>query len=202
MKKVFGYMKEHFSTFLIFGLSIIAIVSAIALPGLFCMLSKSAKDKWWAEINLVGLIFGSSKLHYRIEGNVSVLPFSGGISYFAIATFVLFIAGITLLILDLVKPGKNFKIFGLSALILSCVTVFLVPLAGTPINIVADPSLPEVAGEDIGSWTFREFVLVRKYKIGIAAYFYCMSLILVCLSQFFKELGKILKAKGFGQKKY
>lgn len=203
IKRVFGYMKAHASTFILFALAIIALVAAIALPGITSNIAPSDKIKGWAEINLINLVIGNSNIVYRLDENVTLVASTGGISYFAIATFALFFIGIALLILDLVKPGKNFKFFGLMALILSCITVFLVPLMGTPISILpTDPALIEAAGEDVGSWAFRDFVLVRKYKVGIAAYFYCISLVLFGLSQFFKELGRIRKEKGKGQKKY
>ena len=203
VKKVLGFIKSHMSTFILFGLAIVAMVAAITLPGITCNIAQSDKIKAWAEINLINMVTGNANLVYRVEESVSTVAFTGGISYFAIATFALFAVGFILVILDLVFPGKNLKFYGLIAIILSCVTVFLVPLAGTEISILpTDAALIETVGEDYGVWAFRDFILAREYRIGIAAYFYCISLVLLSLSMFFKELGKILKAKGFGQKKY
>ena len=199
IKRTLGFVKEHLSSFILLFLSIIAIVAAIALPGITANIAESKNITAFAEINLLNLAIGySSIINSTDTANGIKLTYaasSGGISYFAIVTFVLFVIGIALIILDLIFSGKNLKIYGLIALIFSCVTVFLVPLAGTPIVV-------EEGFKYSGSYAFRDFCLLFKFRVGVGCYFYCMFIIIAALMMFFKEIGRILKAKGFGKKTY
>lgn len=189
-----SFIKENLSSLILILLAIFALIVAIGLPGATYSFAESEEVDANGEINLISLMFGSGEIINRVEQTVTRQAYSGGLSFVALFSFVLLVASVVLIVLDFIFKGKNLKFYGSICMVVSGIAIFFSLTLGTPF-VVGNVEL-----------SFKDFWVTTNapsdWHIGLACFLYAVPTIIGGGMVFFKELGKILKAKGFGQKNY
>jgi hypothetical protein len=176
---------KNLPIFIVVGLVALALILAFAFPGATFYQEETTlgvTSYQSNKISLYSIIFGGlsgtsvSAIGNTVTTNeISVL---GGMSYFALISFILLVLGLVLVVASLVVKDKKLDLIGSALLVLAGIFMFLILVAGADITIegnVKDHVL-----------TFKE--MFEEYKLGAGAIIYAILAILAGLVGGFNAL--------------
>ena len=176
---------KNLPIFIVVGLVALALILAIFLPGATYYQEETTLGVTSSQsnkINLYSLIFGgiSGTAVSTIGNTVTTNEISalGGMSIFALISFILLVLGLVAVAASLVVKDKKLDLIGSALLVLAGILMFLLLVAGADLTIEGALQNHVV--------TFKE--TFEGYKLGIGAILYSILAILAGLFGGFNAL--------------
>lgn len=107
------------------------VLGVLALIGLFLPGLSATNGQASMKISLIGVVFGGGPVVTSFFGSTASTKYDGGMSFFALASFIMLIAALVLIVLSLFKKNKNLVLTAGGLLVLSAILMFLLKTAGT-----------------------------------------------------------------------
>lgn len=189
-----NFIKKNSTTLIGLTAGLIALLCAVFLPAAANGMVISSLSDAWTYVTIIGLAFGDTALFQfwmRLTGPnkgqhliKATHHVYGGMSFFALVSVLLLIAGITLLVVFLFTKKKPLNLIGSICIALSGIFIFFILELGTNID-----RLVYYTGHTQEKITaFKDFY--RNYKLDIGTLFYALATIFggaIGILDFFKK---------------